>query len=278
MLAVKCPLCNQDKTKLITKEGEFSIVECLVCGFVYVNPQPDEDYLKNHYQSYLPATEKEIVAWDKMMTQIFARSLKVITQVLPGRGRLLDIGSAHGFFLRDAIKSGFETCGLDLCQQAVDYSNAQGWQADCVSLFDKKFPDNSFDVVTMFYVLEHLPDPAKYLKGVKRILKPGGVLLLRVPHTTPLVKFLKLFGIANKLYDAPSHLNDFSPSTIKQMLENCGLSNALTFIGGTTYPAKALPKAVSVFSGILADIVYTLSAGNWLFPGVSKTTIAFKVK
>lgn len=276
---VKCGSCGSQSNSLVTQEDEWKIVKCRVCGFVYVNPQPCEEFLKRHYQGYLPQTQIGIDAWGNMMSWVFDVSWRMLKKFCGSQRpvRSLDIGCGHGFFLQKAKREGWCASGIDLSEQAVRYAISKGLDASNSTLFEKKYKDGEFDVVTMFYVLEHVPDPASYLQEVYRILKPQGVLLLRVPDTTPIVKILKVFKIPNKLYDAPSHLSDFSSHTIKKMLIKTGFSEVRTVIGGMTFPAKIGECFISCVCGGVALLLEAITFGKYLLPGVSKTTIARKL-
>jgi SAM-dependent methyltransferase len=128
----------------------------------------------------------------------------------------------------------------------------------------------------MFYVLEHLPDPMGALRKAYDLLDPGGILLVRVPHTTPIVRMLSPFGIGGSLYDAPFHLHDFSPAVLRNMLLKAGFAEIRTFPGRPTRPQRPGPRAASVLFGTLARGLYSASGGRFLLPGVSKTTVARK--
>lgn len=274
-----CPLCGQLESRLVKREAEWKIVECLKCTFVFVTPVPDEQFLFRHYQQYLPSEKNRIEEWRKMMLSIFLRSLDAIeSRNFIHRGTLLDIGCGYGFFLEMARQRGWCVSGIEPCLHARKYAELNGIKIDSGSLFERGYQDETFDAVTAFYVLEHLPDPLKYLKEINRILKPGGLLLVRLPHTTPLVKFLKILKISNGLYDVPSHLSDFSPHTISLALNKSGFNEIHTFPGGSTRPTPISQRIVSYSSGLLADIFYNVSGQKLLMPGVSKTTIATKIK
>lgn len=278
MIETTCKYCNTDSSKLIKKEGEWKIVQCRNCGLVYVNPQPDEIFLKTHYQSYLPESQNEIDNWQTMMSGVFSKAWDLIlnSNGFKSPGRLLDVGCGHGFFLEQAKEKGWDAHGIDLSKNAVQYAIEKGLNVTQSTLFDKKYKDKEFDIVTMFYVLEHVPDPIKYLHEINRILKPKGLVVLRVPHTTPIAKLLKGVNIPNKLYDAPSHLFDFCPLMIKKILQKTGFTNINTRIGGATYPDCLFKRATSSISSSFAEFLYNISPNGYLLPGVSKTTLAYK--
>jgi SAM-dependent methyltransferase len=138
------------------------------------------------------------------------------------------------------------------------------------------FPDSDFDAVTAFYVVEHLSHPMVFLRECHRILKPGGLLLLRYPHTTPIKNLLHFFGIKNRLYDLPAHLSDFSPKMIQQCLERIGFEKCKHSIGGYTLPGDFGKRTSSILFGSFAEALFCLSGRRFLFPGVSKTVLAVK--
>lgn len=273
-----CSLCGAHKSSFIIKEDVWTVRQCRECSFVYVTPLPDEQFLYRHYQQYLPAKQHEIEQWRRMMEVVFQTSLDRIARYGFRQGTLLDIGCGHGFFLEKARKRGWSVYGIEPCAHAQKYAAEKNMTVDSCALFERAYQDEMFDVVTLFYVLEHLPQPIRYLKEIHRILKPGGIVLVRVPHTTPLVKFLKIFGIPNRLYDAPSHLGDFSPQTIAFALTKSGFDGIVTFPGGWTLPSSLSRKIISAGCGVFAEGLYRLSGKRFLLPGISKTTIAKKTK
>ena len=109
-----------------------------------------------------------------------------------------------------------------------------------------------------------------------RILKPGGLLLLRYPHTTPIKNLLHFFGIENRLYDLPAHLSDFSPKMIQECLEKIGFEKCRHSIGGYTLPENLGKRTSSILFGSFGETLFRLSGKRFLFPGVSKTILAFK--
>ncbi|MBI5562109.1 MAG: class I SAM-dependent methyltransferase [Deltaproteobacteria bacterium] len=276
MVSVPCPLCGALRERLITIQNSYRVVSCAACSFVYVNPRPDDAALARLYLQYLPDKMADPLLWDSYMAGVFSKAADVIVKYKRA-GRLLDIGCGYGFFLSEMKRrGGWELFGMDVSRTALSYASSQGHNAAQGTLDTVRHPENSFDVVTMFYVLEHVTGPVAALRAVKRILKPGGMLLLRVPHTTPIVKLLKLLGVANNLYDPPFHLSDFSASTIRRGLEEAGFIGIHTSIGGFTTPPETGKRLFTAAFGLMAGAGYSLSLGRFAMPGVAKNTIAFK--
>jgi len=278
MEKVDCPICKGSRGNPLHLEGSFEMVRCPSCQFIFLNPRPTMDSLLRFYQEYLPEEESSIEAWEKMMKPVFHRAADRLEQYRRS-GRLLDVGTGFGFFLVEMKKRGWETAGVEISQKAIDYARDMlGLTIFPGPLKKAALPDNDFDAVTAFYVIEHLSDPLDFLGECNRILKPGGFLLLRYPHTTPIKNFLRFFGIKNRLYDLPAHLADFSPKMIQKCLERAGFGKCQHLIGGYTLPGDFGKRTSSVLFGGFAEALFYLSGKKLLFPGVSKTVLAFKGK
>ncbi|NWG03616.1 MAG: class I SAM-dependent methyltransferase, partial [Syntrophaceae bacterium] len=244
--------------------------------FIFLNPRPTSDALFRFYQQYLPKEEASIESWKKMMEPVFRRATNLILQHRR-KGRLLDVGAGFGFFLSEMKKEGWEVMGVEISQRGVNYAReVLGLVIYPGSLEKATFPSNYFDAIAGFYLIEHLPDPIRFLRECHRILKPGGLLLLRYPHTTPIKDLLHLLGMPNRLYDLPAHLSDFSPRIIQSCLERVGFGKCDHLIGGYTLPHDWGKRVASTIFGNISEALFYLSLKKFLFPGVSKTILAFK--
>jgi 2-polyprenyl-3-methyl-5-hydroxy-6-metoxy-1,4-benzoquinol methylase len=276
MEEVNCPICERSRGEPLYLEGSFQMVRCSSCQFVFLNPRPTVESLHDFYQQYLPEEESSIESWEKMMKPVFHRATHLLQQYRR-EGRLLDVGTGFGFFLSEMKNEGWDVIGVEVSKKAMDYAkDILGLTIHPGPLEKTNFPDNHFDVITGFYVIEHLPNPIVFLKECYRILKPGGLLLLRYPHTTPIKNLLKLFGIKNHLYDLPAHLSDFSPRMIQRCLEKMGFGKCYHLIGGYTLPSNLGKQIASTLFGSCSEALFYLSLGKFLLPGVSKNILAFK--
>jgi len=276
MEEVDCPICEGSRGDPLHREGSFQMVRCPSCQFIFLNPRPTIDSLLRFYQEYLPEEEPSIESWKKMMEPVFRRAANLISQHR-GNGRLLDVGTGFGFFPFEMKKRGWEAAGIEISQRAMDYArDVLGMTIFPGPLEKAALPDNDFDAVTGFYVVEHLSHPMAFLRECHRILRPGGLLVLRYSHTIPIKNFLRFFGIKNRLYDLPAHLSDFSPRMIQQCLERIGFEKCQHSIGGYTLPVDLGKRTSSILFGSFGEALYYLSGKKFLFPGVSKTVLAFK--
>lgn len=201
---------------------EDQVVKCKKCGFMYINPRPKSEMI---VEGYSAAVDEAYVSQSEGRIATFKGSLKKIEKIYPQKGRILDVGCAAGFFLKAAKDEGWDTYGVEPSRWLADWGNKNfGLNIRAGTLEGAKFPDKYFDVVTLWDVLEHVPDAAGTLKEINRILKPGGIVVVNYPNMGS--NLAKVFG--RKWWFLLSvHLYYFTPKTIKAMLEKEGFELAL---------------------------------------------------
>jgi 2-polyprenyl-3-methyl-5-hydroxy-6-metoxy-1,4-benzoquinol methylase len=272
-----CPVCRTPSDRLVEKKASWSYYQCGFCPLVFIHPQPSFPELAAAYQNYLPGTPEQIQAWSRSLEEVIHKSAKLIEE--GGRsGRILDVGSGYGFFLQYMANRGWRADGIEISRLGRNYCHTHfpGLQIKSTPLPDPSISDRSYDAVTLFYVIEHLIDPLMALREAFRLLRPGGILLLRWPHTTPIVRLLGPFSRFLDLYHTPYHLFDFSKLFIEKQLATNGFINIKTIISGKTRPPSLLDGVSSSIFGGAGEWFSRVSRGRWLIPGVSKTTIAYK--
>ena len=225
-----CVLCNGTTPEVIEEcRKEFNVLECPGCGLVYVSPLPEKVLIESAHSDsyYAPWLEdqrsKRIKMWEKR--------LRTLNRLSVNKGRLLDIGCAEGLFPEVAGKDGWDVTGTEISHFAAQYGKEKlGLNIIQGELIDMKFPDNTFDAVTMWHVLEHTRDPIAVLREIRRILKDNGVFILAIPNLNNF-----LFQLAYRLIrgrrmhlfdpdDRELHLYHFTPETIRMALEKTGFS------------------------------------------------------
>jgi 2-polyprenyl-3-methyl-5-hydroxy-6-metoxy-1,4-benzoquinol methylase len=146
------------------------------------------------------------------------------TPPLRKMGRILDVGCSNGAYLAALRSQGWEVEGIEMDGVAADYAinerRLKVTTGDAESVL-ARLPDQSYDVVTMWHLLEHLFDPAAALANARRILRPGGMLMLEVPNFAA-----TLAGIFRKNWfalDVPRHLYHFTPDTLRALLMHAGM-------------------------------------------------------
>jgi SAM-dependent methyltransferase len=133
----------------------------------------------------------------------------------------LDVGCGSGTLIGILKGKGFEVLGLDFSAEAAEAASAENDVRVIVgSLQDAGFEDSSFDVVTLFHVMEHVTNPRQVLAEVRRILKPSGCLVVQVPNIDSWQ--CKVFGAQWYGLDIPRHVIDYSRASMRKLLEDCG--------------------------------------------------------
>jgi len=146
--------------------------------------------------------------------------LDLVSWRAPGR-RLLDIGGGSGGFARLADEAGWQVTALELNQDNSRRLEAQGLQVIVKHLETADLPSGSFDLISLWDVMEHLVDPVLTLTEARRLMAPGGLLLILVPNVESLVT--RLLHEKSHTFGGHSHLNHFSPRTLETLLNKTGL-------------------------------------------------------
>jgi SAM-dependent methyltransferase len=232
------------RDRLLGIEGQFRVVRCARCDLHYLNPQPTMAelacYYPEDYQPFaVPPPDQMPLLQRLSVTYGLHKRRKAITRYKDG-GSLLEIGCANGLFLNAMRRTGrWQLQGVDVSEPAVRYAQEQfGLDVFHGPLEDAKFPDQSFDAVVMWDVLEHVHQPKGTLLEIRRVLKPDGIFVFRLPLLGSYDE--KLFGPYWAGWDAPRHLTSFSKDTLKAMLELTGFRvERMACISGG-YPVFAL--------------------------------------
>jgi len=273
-----CLLCGRDAPQPVAVQKGYPIVRCGGCGLVYVHPKPPEEDLPGLYGEYHSRDGGNEAGWNRLMGEVFREAADHLeaSRNVSGPPRLLDVGCGYGGFVSLMRDRGWDAEGVDPSPVTVAAASAKGIPVRLGTLDEFSRSGPAYRAVTMFYVLEHLFDPMSALRKVFALLEPGGVLLVRVPDTTPIVRLLSPFGLGNGLYDPPFHLFDFPPRVLTRMLSEAGFGKIRTFPGRNTIPPRIAPRFATLLFGALARGLFAGTGGRFLLPGVSKTTIARK--
>lgn len=273
-----CLLCGRDAPQPVVVRNGYPIVRCGGCGLVYVHSKPPEEDLPGFYGEYHARDGGNEAGWNRLMGEIFREAADHLDALgnRSGPPRLLDVGCGYGGFVALMRDRGWDAEGVDPSPVTVHAASAKGIPVRLGTLDEFSDSGASYRAITMFYVLEHLFDPMSALRKVFALLEPGGVLLLRVPDTTPIVRLLSPFGLGDGLYDPPFHLFDFPPRVLARMLAEAGFGKIRTFPGRNTIPPRIAPRLATMLFAALARGLFAGTGGRILLPGVSKTTIARK--
>lgn len=224
-----CYICNGSnfeqflscKDYTVSNEN-FTIVKCTSCGFVFVNPRPEENNLGKYYESeeYVSHsnTNKGIINKIYKVVRNYTLKQKVSIINTHSKGKnILDIGCGIGLFLAECKKNKYITLGIEPNETARKFAISElGLKIEAESYLEK-IENNSFDVITMWHVLEHVSCLNKRVEELKRMLKKDGVLIIAVPNYLSYDStYYKEFWAG---FDVPRHLYHFSEDTIKRLFE-----------------------------------------------------------
>lgn len=259
MDTVACELCGSRRTSEVLRlkdlthrvtEDEFPIVRCEDCGLLYTNPRPSpeeigafypETYFEppppprkvtrvkrwamEAYYGYPPATPSRVpvpvrkwLVWpDWMLRRLRGK------EVLPwvGQGRLLDVGCGPGVNLAALQGQGWDVYGVEFNNTAAELARARvGDRIHVGTLDTAPFAESSFDVVLFSHSLEHLLSPSAALARARRLLKPGGWLVVAAPNAGGWER--RIFGRWWFPWEVPRHLYHFDKATLSRLVEKAG--------------------------------------------------------
>ncbi|MFZ6027656.1 MAG: class I SAM-dependent methyltransferase [Chloroflexota bacterium] len=253
METTTCNLCGSTSanalyqlTDLLLERDDVSaqLVKCSQCGLIYQNPRPTLAEMAQHYppeyESYAtPARDKPSWLVRKAIEYGVAKRCRTVTRKKNG-GRLLDVGCASGTFLHGMQRyPQWALYGVEPSEHAAGIAQkAYGLNVRVGTLEAASFPDAYFDVVTLWDVLEHLHDPFNGLREIHRILKPQGLLVLRVPNADSVDA--RRFGPAWAGLDAPRHLYVFATDTLTRLVDKAGFQTKEVNCQIGSYPTFAL--------------------------------------
>jgi 2-polyprenyl-3-methyl-5-hydroxy-6-metoxy-1,4-benzoquinol methylase len=194
-------------------------VKCNNCHLIYVNPI-EKVSKTNEYYFKAKNTHAPTIRESYLRT---AKSQVRLIQTYASGANLLDVGCAQGFFLFSASQAGYTTKGIEISQDAAGYARKEfGLDIEAKPFEELRFPENHFDVVTLWQLLEHVPYPLMVLKEVNRILKPGGLLVASTPNIGGIPA--KILG--KRWWDIKRlHVNQFTTKTLTDILQNAGFKN-----------------------------------------------------
>lgn len=198
-------------------QGTQRMVTCRQCSLMYENPRYPADVI---LQGYAASEDGGHDSQHEMRVGSFYRALKKLESRLPAKGaRVLDIGTAGGAFLEAARRFGYDAWGLEPSAFRVSRGKERGLQIEQGVIESHNFAPASFDMVSLWDVIEHLPDPLDALKRIRGLLKPGGILLLNFPDIDTWQA--RLTG-KHFWWIVAAHLTQFSPRTITEICRRAG--------------------------------------------------------
>lgn len=269
-----CPLCKKDDYKIKYRTEGFRVARCRACGFVYLLNPPEISEAQESYDEYFTKIAASSYAADstdgnlRQQWLINQQRLNWLRLIKP-RGRLLDIGCGRGYFLHHARNFGYEAAGIEISPLAAKYAREElGLSVRTGDIQKPGLLDSqsTYDLITLWHVLEHIQDPLPILIETRKRLTPGGVLIVEVPNLHSL-KFLlspashRWVGGNHPRY----HCSFFTRSTLEALLANANLimkKSLLTYSQFTKSNFKFLLKRTLKQFNIDSFITVTAKAGE----------------
>jgi SAM-dependent methyltransferase len=232
----RCLVCDSEQIQAV--DAAYNLCRCQACGYVFDNPRPTLQALVSFYSK--PGKYDSWLVAEAPRERLWGRRLRKLLKHV-GRGNLLDVGTGTGQFLKVAKPyfthvTGTEVSqsGLEIAREKYNLDVAQGELEEC------NLPRESFDTITLFHVLEHVPDPTKTIALCHNLLKMNGILLVCVPNDVlawtskikllgkrlglrPFQKFSPKIGVPRVFSSREIHLSHFTPTVLRRSLEQAGL-------------------------------------------------------
>jgi SAM-dependent methyltransferase len=222
-----CPVCGQEGARVYLRapdryhgrEESYALVRCSKCSLVWLSHPPMPQEMHQHYTD---AYHKLISAAGQNSPDARWGFRKVAIEQYKKSGAILDLGCSSGSFLQYMGKESWKLHGIEMSAEGAREAEATtGAQVFTGDILDAPFPNESFDVITCFDVLEHLYNPRAILARVGEWLKPGGIFYVLVPNIE--CAEARVFGTYWHGLELPRHLFHYSPASLEFLAKTAGL-------------------------------------------------------
>lgn len=215
--------------------GGIPLLKCRMCGSIHADcEKPSEDMYAGLYSK------------DEVVPDVVNDSLDVVARSMrPFRthGRWLDIGFGQGALLDAASREGWLCHGTELSEVALKKGSVRGFKTTATS---EHFEDESFDVVSLVELLEHVEDPRAFLREARRVLRKGGCMYVTTPNAWSLNRWI--LGASWSIFAPPDHVTIFTPHSLGRILKDCGFERIALRAEGLN-PFEILRRALAKKDG-----------------------------
>lgn len=217
---ISCVGCLSKEKILFGKKNGFSVYKCCNCKMLSLYRRPlslDEVYDAEYFSGgsggfgYVNYDEDK-----EPMRESFNKYLSLVENLSHTKGKLFDVGAATGFFMSLAKARGFEVSGVEFSDFAAGKGREKGFDIKTGTLKTTESANESFDVVTMLDVVEHIPDPEDDLRVVSKMLKKDGLVVINTPDSGSW--YAKMMGMKWHLIVPPEHIHYFNEKGIRDLL------------------------------------------------------------
>lgn len=220
-----CPICDANDVRPFYRYATFELVCCAACDLVFqqqieqvndaslIDAIYDQHWIEMRDQ-YAENTFREHASFNVLLLEICCQQ----------KGRLLEIGSGTGEFLFLAREAGWSVTGVEPSADACAYAKNR-YQLDLIhAMWDHALAADvePFDAIAFWHVFEHIRQPKEFLTQMRKLLKPGGLLLMSVPNRNSLTN--KIYRELSPLFVEVDHLFHYSSHNLQMLLEQCGLT------------------------------------------------------
>jgi SAM-dependent methyltransferase len=266
-----CALCGGRARRVRFRAGPHAVVTCRACDLTYVTPRLEDGELlerssprprERGYGDYLG--DAELYRWT------FERRLRTLKPHIPSGGRALDVGCGPGVFLEVLRAQGWEVAGVEPSARARAAAASRLGPGVVLpgTLADARFAPASFDLVTFWDVLEHLPDPLGALRAARELLAPGGRLVIETQDVRS--RAARLLGRRWHHYKHAEHLVHFHRGTLRRALEASGFEPLSMRAGpGGKYVRREFlversARLAPALPGLVRPLARLLPAAVWI--------------
>jgi SAM-dependent methyltransferase len=222
MRTVACYNCMSGENEFYATENGFTLVRCAQCGLLYVNPRPEDTEIQDAHQTGSHRGTSNLNVTGRFCASRIPAYLRVLRELYRDGSSLLgkswlDIGCGHGEFLvalRQFSKHSVVLKGVEPNIHKQETARKKGLD---VTWLDLRRHSEKYDVISLLNVFSHLPDPPAAILAWKRILKPGGELLIETGDTADLCS-----EDHRRPFYLPDHLSFASEGIVVSILERCG--------------------------------------------------------
>ena len=225
---IPCAVCDSSETRALYHKFDLTVSRCLRCHLVYATPRATKAEIWARYspdyfwKEYLPSHGVVDGQFDlAVFDQRNAAMLRLIADHGPQTGRMLEVGTGAGFFLKSAERAGWKCAGIEVSADAAEFARARlGLDVRQGSAEELQYPPGYFDLAVMFEVIEHLLDPLSALRSVWKAITPGGRIVLSTPNFNALSRHV--LGGQWAVLSPAEHVYYFTESSLAALLLRAG--------------------------------------------------------